>query len=508
MEEACGAGHSQRVNIMNSNTRLSLADLSLPRRTSALITLAERFGPILPTFGVVAVDGNWMCECGEASCKAGKHPRIKSWVTRATKDTRQIADWAMRWPLANWAIHCTEINVVDLDRKPGKPDGVITLACWEDALGVTTPDSVRVTTGTGTGIQIYFQPGGLKTTANPDGTGIDVRAEGGYVLAPGSRHPNGRIYQIDLDEELAPCPAWLIESLTVPAPRNGEWSSAPSPRHNSIPYSKSEEDGGFWLDPAAKLNAWEVLRIEQLCQRKPKLAATWAMDRRNRFQFKGGRNSPSEYEGALSFYLRQDGWNPQQIMDAITVWRREHDLSAPKYHSRYRATIGKAVAMVTVNPMVVREPKRAWEHGEPEAGLLDALRGAPMRPRAVAEEVGLDAAAVRLALTRRARAGQALQVESEYLAVLAAATPAPTAVPACAPSVPVAPKVTAYDAYDDPFAAPDGWTWQPDNVDDFATEDAAEPVLIRVGGTHGADDCGGGRSIPTACRPSITDAWV
>ena len=114
------------------------------------------------------------------------------------------------------------------------------------------------------------------------------------------------------------------------------------------------------------------------------LFRSWGMDRRNRFHFQGGRNSPSEYEGALSFYLRQDGWNPQQIMDAITVWRREHDLPAPKYHSRYRATIGKAVSLVTVNPMVVREPKRAWEHGEPEAGLLDALRGAPMRPRAVA----------------------------------------------------------------------------------------------------------------------------
>jgi hypothetical protein len=465
-EKACGAGHSQRINIMNSNARLSLADLNLPRRISTLTAMAKRFGPVLPTYGVVAVDGNWMCECGEASCKAGKHPRIKSWVTRATKDSRQIADWAMRWPLANWAIHCTEINVVDLDRKPGKPDGVITLACWEDALGVSTPDSIRVTTGTG--IQIYFQQGALKTTANPDGTGIDVRATGGYCMCPGSRHVNGNVYRIDVDEGLEPCPEWLIESLTVPAPQevNHEWSSAPSTKHNSIPYSKSREGGAFWLDPTAKLNAWEVLRIEQLCQRKPKLAATWAMDRRDRFQFQGGRNSPSEYEGALSFYLRQDGWNPQQIMDAITVWRREHDLPAPKYHSRYRATIGKAVAMVTVNPMVVREPKRAWEHGEPEAGLLDALRGAPMRPRAVAEEVGLDAAAVRLALTRRARAGQVLHVESEYLAVLAAEeTPAPSAVPAYDPyedpSGPVVPKVTAYDAYDDPFAVPDGWTWQP-----------------------------------------------
>jgi hypothetical protein len=211
---------------MNSNAKLSLADLSLPRRISTLIALAKRFGPILPIYGVVAVHGNWMCECGEAACKAGKHPRIKNWVTRATKDTKQIADWATRWPVANWAIHCTEINVVDLDRRPGKPDGVITLACWEDALGVRTPDSVRVTTGTG--MQIYFQPGGLKTTSNSDGTGIDVRAKGGYCMCPGSRHVNGNVYQIDIDEGLEPCPEWLIESLTVPAPHKGggERSSA------------------------------------------------------------------------------------------------------------------------------------------------------------------------------------------------------------------------------------------------------------------------------------------
>src|ERR1019366_9451472 len=184
---------------------------------------------------------------------------------------------------------------------------------------------------------------------------------------------------------------------TVPAPQEGgrEPSSAHFPKHNTVPYSQSGDGGGFWLDPAAKLNAWEVLRIEQLCQRKPKFAATWGMDRRNQFQFQGGRNSPSEYEGALAFYLRQDGWNPQQIMDAITVWRREHDLPAPTYHSRYRATIGKAVAMVTVNPMEVKESKP----GEPKAGLLDALPGAPKRPMAVVEEFGLDAATIRTGMT-------------------------------------------------------------------------------------------------------------
>src|ERR1035441_10911587 len=71
MEEACGTGRG--TNMMNSNASLSLADLSLPRRISTLIAMAGRFGPVLPVFGVVAVEGNWMCECGEASCKAGKH---------------------------------------------------------------------------------------------------------------------------------------------------------------------------------------------------------------------------------------------------------------------------------------------------------------------------------------------------------------------------------------------------------------------------------------------------
>jgi hypothetical protein len=162
--------------------------------------------------------------------------------------------------------------------------------------------------------------------------------------------------------------------------------------------------------------------------------------------------------------------------------------------------------------MVVKEPKRAWKHGEPEAGLLDALPGAPGRPREIVEEFGLDAAAVRMALTRRVRAGQAPHVGREYLAVLAAEDiPAPAAATACAPSEdtpgPVAPKVTAYDPYDDPFAGPDGWTWQPDDLGDFATEDAAEPVLIRVGGMPGADECGCRGSIHTPSRIK-TDAWA
>lgn len=49
---------------------------------------------VFPTWGIVAVEGHWGCECGSSSCKAGKYPH------------------------ANWAIHCNNIHVIDLGRKP------------------------------------------------------------------------------------------------------------------------------------------------------------------------------------------------------------------------------------------------------------------------------------------------------------------------------------------------------------------------------------------------------
>ena len=39
--------------------------------------------------------------------------------------------------------------------------------------------------------------------------GVDVRGEGGYVVAPGSRHASGALYVVANDAPLAQCPAWV-----------------------------------------------------------------------------------------------------------------------------------------------------------------------------------------------------------------------------------------------------------------------------------------------------------
>jgi hypothetical protein len=50
---------------------------------------------------------------------------------------------------------------------------------------------------------------------NPLMPGIDVRGDGGYVLAPPSIHPSGRRYEwsVDSASEFADAPGWLLDLI-------------------------------------------------------------------------------------------------------------------------------------------------------------------------------------------------------------------------------------------------------------------------------------------------------
>lgn len=51
----------------------------------------------------------------------------------------------------------------------------------------------------------------VKTSAGQLGRGLDVRGEGGYVVAPGSPHRRGGFYEVTRDTAIAPAPAWLLD---------------------------------------------------------------------------------------------------------------------------------------------------------------------------------------------------------------------------------------------------------------------------------------------------------
>lgn len=164
---------------------------------------------------------NGICTCGRSSCQAaGKHPRIK-WrddgVLRqdvANQDMSAIREWFTRWPDSNVGILTGEVSglvVLDVDGQAGQ----------ESIARFEIPDAPQVLTGKGR--HIYFAHPGV-AVRNSVGLmpGIDLRGDGGLVVAPPSRHANGNIYtwaRGTRDLYLPVCPEWLQNRLQQPTIR-------------------------------------------------------------------------------------------------------------------------------------------------------------------------------------------------------------------------------------------------------------------------------------------------
>ena len=143
------------------------------------------------------IDGH--CSCGKINCeRPAKHPAT-SWSTAATIDKRKIDTW---WNKNSEYVYnigiatgkASGITVVDIDAGSG---GLETWAqiCAENDI----PDTFTVQTGGG-GYHLYFKyTNGIKTGTNLLGTGIDIRNDGGYIIAPPSLHKSGKRYAIDGD---------------------------------------------------------------------------------------------------------------------------------------------------------------------------------------------------------------------------------------------------------------------------------------------------------------------
>ena len=140
-------------------------------------------------------------------------------VHDATTDPAQIEEWWAKDPRANVGLAAGhEWWALDVDTSDGK-DGLVTLGVLQIENG-GIPDTVTQRTGGG-GWQYLFQADPrLKNRVNANKlAGLDVRAPGGYIVAPPSIHPDTGLtylwepgfgpHQIGL----ARAPEWLIEAL-------------------------------------------------------------------------------------------------------------------------------------------------------------------------------------------------------------------------------------------------------------------------------------------------------
>lgn len=136
--------------------------------------------------------------------RKNKAPYTPHGCKDAKTDLRAIKNWWKRYPDANIGIATGSISggiiVIDIDIDEDKGIyGDDSLRKWEKENG-QLPETWRAITGRG-GYHIYYRSDEkIKNTTNLY-PGIDIRGEGGYVIAPPSIHQNGNYYQWEYDPE-------------------------------------------------------------------------------------------------------------------------------------------------------------------------------------------------------------------------------------------------------------------------------------------------------------------
>lgn len=166
--------------------------------------------------------GGKYCSCHKgANCnQGGKHPRLKEWQSAPPMSGADIeATWDVDQP-PNLAIRTGRVSgivVIDVDTDDGKV-GLDWLNVMIAEHGRDWTQTYTVRTGGG-GYQMYFTypaadiPGRLNFAPN-----IDVKSDGGYVIAPPSVSHKGP-YSVQQDLPVAPMPTWLVEALSTPSER-------------------------------------------------------------------------------------------------------------------------------------------------------------------------------------------------------------------------------------------------------------------------------------------------
>jgi len=146
---------------------------------------------------------------------------------KATRDTDVIKEWWTRWPHAMIGVRMGEASGVwaldpDAPDKPGKPDGRANWAVLQLKNGNCPPTHTHLTPGGGKHLLFKWRADRPITNSEGQlkGLGVNVRGNGGYVIAPPSRRDDGKAYEIEepLDFfSFAEAPDWLYQ-LILPKP--------------------------------------------------------------------------------------------------------------------------------------------------------------------------------------------------------------------------------------------------------------------------------------------------
>lgn len=127
-----------------------------------------------------------------------KVPLTRNGCKDATTDAAQIKAWWQKYPNANIGLATGSVSqnvfVIDLDIDEDRGiDGYHSLEDWQREHG-DFPETWTAITGRG-GYHLYYRGNGKIKNRAGIIDGVDVRGNGGYVVAPPSIHKNGNRYE-------------------------------------------------------------------------------------------------------------------------------------------------------------------------------------------------------------------------------------------------------------------------------------------------------------------------
>lgn len=201
-------------------------------------------------FPVYWITDDGACACGQPCHSPGKHPLTRNGVHDATSDAAQIRRWWRQHPRANVAVATgadSGIWVLDVDTADGKA-GDVHLEALTDAHG-ELPDTAMAFTGSGGRHYVFRYPedGRISSAQNKPARALDVRGDGGYIVAPPSRHVSGGVYEWEASSDptegapIVPAPDYLVERVATAGDTATPEAAPAAPIAGKVTLSPAEE---------------------------------------------------------------------------------------------------------------------------------------------------------------------------------------------------------------------------------------------------------------------------
>lgn len=263
-----------------------------------MIDFAERY---VQRFGAVIPVGAWdfVSKDGEA-ISMWKRALIKEWQEKPLRSVVEVRrfweNYERRYKktpgigIATGQI-CGGHIVIDLDRHPERDvDGYAELRKWQWETGKTIPDTWTGISGSG-GYHLWYKTNeAMRPYANTE-LGVDLRADGAYIVVAPSLHESGRRYQWEVspaDMECAEADDAVLAFIEHCRPSGSEYRSSTKRGEGGERFLRVPEvipDGGrhaALVSLIGALNAWgisdeaiiQLVRMENEKKCQPPLTET------------------------------------------------------------------------------------------------------------------------------------------------------------------------------------------------------------------------------------------